>query len=73
MVKMTPRGCFKTLKHCEEKIFNNEIDEEVRQAKVHKVDQVVKHSYIDFLLRGLDRVTKNSYAPTLRDPEGLQS
>ena len=54
---MTPRGCFDTLKQCEEKSINDAIDEEVRQAKVHRVNHVVKHSYIDCLLRGLDRVT----------------
>ena len=56
-VRMTPKGCFETLKHCEEKNINDEIDEEVRQAKVSKEDHVVKHLYIDSLLRGLDRVT----------------
>ena len=48
--KVTPRGCFDTLKRCEEWAISEAIEEEVRERVKDRTDHVVKHSYIEALL-----------------------
>ena len=61
--KFTPRGCFETLKRCEEWAISEAIEEETRERIRDKTDNVVKHAYIDALLRGLGTATDIAMLP----------